>query len=75
MWGWVALIVVTRGVAALLIVLFPFLGYWLLELTSQFMPHSLQLGGFWMTLPCGFLLMVVGVKSRKSASSSSHSKS
>lgn len=56
--AWVALTVVTGGIASLLVILLPFLGYWLLQLTQAFLPGGLQTHGFWITALCGFLLLI-----------------
>ncbi|MEO5949657.1 MAG: hypothetical protein ABIP74_04595 [Candidatus Saccharimonas sp.] len=66
-WGWIILILLTKGIAFLLVVVFPFFGWALLSLTAYFIPGAIQFHGFWLTALCGFLLMIVGV-SRKSSS-------
>ena len=41
----------------------PFLGWFVLNTTAHFMPGSLSVHGFWITLLCGFLLLVVKIGS------------
>lgn len=45
----------------LLVLAYPLVGWLTLVLTAHFMPGSLALHGFWITLLCGFLLMIVKI--------------
>lgn len=47
-----------------LILAYPFAGWATLKLTEHFMPGSLSLHGFWITVLCGLLLMIVKIHPR-----------
>jgi uncharacterized membrane protein YvlD (DUF360 family) len=44
---------------------YPFIGWATLKLTAHFMPETLTLHGFWITVLCGFLLMIVKIHRKK----------
>jgi len=52
----------------LMIFAYPLLGWATLELTAHFMPDTLALHGFWITVLCGFLLMIVKIPLPKTSS-------
>lgn len=49
--------------AGLMLLAYPFIGWAILKGTEHFMPDTLTLHGFWITVLCGFLLMVVKIPS------------
>ena len=51
----------------LMIFAYPFLGWAVLKLTAHFMPDTLMLRGFWITVLSGFLLMIVKIHAPKSS--------
>lgn len=50
----------------LMLFAYPLVGWVALKLTAHFAPDSLALHGFWITVLCGFLLMIVKIHSPKS---------
>lgn len=46
---------------------FPFIGGLILWLTAHFMPDTLDLHGFWLTVLCGWLLLVVKIPAKRRA--------
>jgi len=68
---WLASIVVglLYGVSVLLtfglmLLAYPFIGWFILKATEHFMPDTLTLHGFWISVLCGWLLMVARFSSR-----------
>lgn len=59
---WGISILLTLGLA---LFAFPFIGGLMLKLTASFMPGTLSLHGFWLTVLCGFLLLIVKIPSEK----------
>ena len=66
----VAALVFAFGVAATFgvgVVLYPFLGWAILKGAEYFMPETLTLHGFWISVLCGWLLLIAKIPERSNS--------